>query len=130
MQKKIFGDKKHVADIALIALLVIVVLSVFAFTWFSAEPGARVRVNVEGEPVREYSLDVDGEYSLNGGTNKLKIENGEAWMIEADCPTTGDTKCTHQGKISKTGQKITCLPNRLVVNIVGGEVEGEVDLIS
>ena len=116
MQKKIFGDKKHVADIALIALLVIVVLSVFAFTWFSSEQGARVRVNVEGEPVREYSLDVDGEYSLNGGTNILVIENGEAYIKEANCPRQ---LCVKQGKISRSGESIVCLENRVSVTVVG-----------
>lgn len=117
-------------DIILISVILVVAIVSLVAIKLTEKEGTMVTVSVNGETVAEYRLDKDGEYSLNGGTNKLKIENGEAWMIEADCPTTGDTKCTHQGKISKTGQKITCLPNKLVVNIVGGEAEGEVDLIS
>lgn len=117
-------------DIILISVILVVAIASLAVIKLTEKEGAMVTVSVNGETVAEYRLDKDGEYSLNGGTNKLKIQNGEAWMIDADCPTTGDTKCTHQGKISKTGQKITCLPNRLVVTIVGGEVDSEVDLIS
>ena len=39
-------------------------------------------------------------------------------MQEADCP---DHVCMLMGKINKTGQVITCLPNLLTVTIEGGE---------
>lgn len=96
-----------------------------------AEPEYKgyVVVSINGESVAEYSLSLDGEYPLNNGTNKLKIENGEAWMIYADCPTTGSTKCTYQGKISKRGEMITCLPNKIVVMVKDGE-PSDIDLIS
>ena len=66
-----------------------------------------------------------GSFPLNGGTNILVIEDGYAWMSEANCP---DHICVRQGKIHYTGQVITCLPNRLTVTIEGGE-DGGVDLI-
>ena len=88
-----------------------------------------VAVTIKGVTVAEYSLSDDGEYSINNGTNILKIENGEAWMIDADCPTTGSTKCTYQKKISKRGEMITCLPNKVVVMVKDGE-PSDLDLIS
>ena len=116
-------------DIILISVILAVALIFLLVIKLTEKEGAVVVVTVNGERVAEYSLSKDGEYSLNGGTNILKIQDGEAWMIYGDCPTTGDTKCTHQGKISKTNQNITCLPYALVVIVEGGE-PADVDLIS
>ncbi len=117
-------------DIILISSILAIALAGLVLILLMQKDGAVAVVSIDGERVAEYPLDKDGEYSLNGGTNILKIENGEAYMLYADCPTVGDTKCTHQGKISKTGQKITCLPNRLVVTVEGaGESDG-LDIIS
>lgn len=116
MQKKIFGNKKMIADIILIAAVLIIALFVFLFVELSRKEGAFVRVSVNGERVAEYSLSVDGEYSLNGGTNILVIENGEAYIKWADCPRQ---ICVKDGKISRTGERITCLENRVVVEVFG-----------
>ena len=116
MQKKIFGNKKMIADIILIASVLVIALSVFLFVELSRKEGAFVRVSVNGERVAEYSLSVDGEYSLNGGTNILVIENGEAYIKWADCPRQ---ICVKDGKISRTGERITCLENRVVVEVFG-----------
>lgn len=58
-------------------------------------------------------IDVDGH-------NKVVIADGEVWMESADCP---DKLCISQGKISKTGQTIICLPNKTMVTIKGGKSE-------
>ena len=116
MQVKNFGKGKNIADIILVLVLLIVGLSVFLIIELSRDAGDSVRVYSNGEFVGEYSLSVDGEYSLNGGTNVLKIENGNAYMSHADCP---DHLCIKQGDISRTGEKIVCLPNRLSIEVFG-----------
>jgi hypothetical protein len=80
---------------------------------------------VDGQEVGNYQLTENGTYELNGGTNILRIENGEAYLTDANCP---DKLCVHQGRISKTNQVITCLPNKLTVTVYGAE-EG-VELVS
>ena len=119
MLKKILGDKKLIADIILIASVLLVGLSVFLIVNLTKEVGNSVRVSVDGRNVGEYSLSVDGEYSLNGGTNILVIKGGKAYMKYASCP---DGLCINQGEAYKIGQKIVCLPNRVMVEVVG---EGE-----
>ena len=79
-------------------------------------PGEAVEVRVNGEKIAEYSLAKNGIYDLNNGTNILCIEDGKAWLIDADCP---DKLCVKYGKISKDGQTITCLPNKLTVVVIG-----------
>ena len=112
-------------DIILIASILVVALAAFLFIELGKEAGARVVVAVEGHEIATYSLSENGEYSLNGGTNILHIEGGKAWLTEANCP---DKLCVHQGKISMTGETITCLPNKLTVTVFG--TEESVDLVS
>ena len=68
------------------------------------------RVTIEGI----YSLSEDREIEINGGTNLLRIKNGEATMIQADCP---DQLCVHQKPVSMNHESIICLPNKVVVEV-------------
>ena len=112
-------------DIILIcAILAVAIIAIIAIELFK-EDGAYVLVRIDGKDDVKYSLSVDGVYELNGGTNVLKIENGEAWMIEANCPTQGSTRCTYQGKISKTLETITCEYNKITVIVYGADEEAD-----
>lgn len=112
-------------DFILIASILIVAVALFLVVELTKEEGAGVTVKVDGVKVAEYSLTSDGTYPLNGGTNILVIENGKAYLTDANCP---DKLCVHQGKISRTGETITCLPNKLTVTVFGAQES--VDLIS
>ena len=109
--------KRYIFDLVLIAALLSVFLSVFFLVYKKSDTGAVARVYIENDVVAEYSLLIDGEYELNGGTNVLKIEDGKAFMLYADCP---DGWCKHQGKIYLSGERITCLPNKVMIMIEGG----------
>ena len=108
--------RKFLYDIILILASVVVGLSAFFTVRLLREEGSAVRVQVNGETVAEYSLLYDGEYVLNGGSNILVIEDGRAFMKDADCP---DHLCVRSGKISLSGEQIVCLPNRLSVEVLG-----------
>ncbi|MBQ2716664.1 MAG: NusG domain II-containing protein [Clostridia bacterium] len=112
-------------DIILIASILVVAIAFFLIVELTKEEGAGVVVKVDGVEVAEYSLSKSGTYPLNGGTNILVIEDGRAYLSDANCP---DKLCVHQGKISRTGEVITCLPNKLTVTVFGAEES--VDLIS
>lgn len=118
--------KKRFWDIALIGGCLVLAAVLFLVFSFGREAGAGVIVRVDGEEVARYSLYQNGTYPLNGGTNTLVIESGEAWLSHANCP---DELCVKQGKIRAEGQVITCLPNKLTVTVYGGEDSG-VDLVS
>ncbi len=120
MLKKFLGNKKMVADVILIASVLLVSLSVLLIFTLTRETGAFARVTVDGMVVGEYPLSVDGEYILNDGSNVLVIEGGEAYMKHADCP---DGLCKNQGKKSHSGERIVCLPNRVSIEIIGAGEE-------
>ena len=68
--------------------------------------------------VREaYDLDVATEF----GRNIVHVEPGAISVTHADCP---DQICVMQGRLSSSGIPIICMPNRLVISIEGGELDG------
>ena len=118
-------NKKSRADLLLIGIL-LVLAGVFYLFWVNSnKSGSYVVVKVNGAETNRYAITDNGTYVLNGGTNVLVIEDGTAYVTEADCP---DKLCVHQGKIKTTGQAITCLPNKLTVTIEGND--SGVDIVS
>ena len=118
--------KKYIRDLILVGALLIAALLVLLVIRNRQErkTGTDAVVTVrtsDGDEV--YPLNKDGVFSLNGGTNTLVIENGEAWVSEANCP---DKVCMGMGKISKNGEFIACLPNQVIIVVEGGE-ESPVD---
>lgn len=105
-------------DLVVIGIILAVILLSFALMQLFKKEGDYVLVRVEGKEVARYSLQIDGEYQLNGGTNVLKIQDGKAYLIYADCP---DHLCINQGKVSQNGQTITCLPNRVTITVVSND---------
>ena len=110
--------KNYKRDLLLVGILLLAALLLFALTRGTRESGAEAVVTVDGTEVGRYPLSKAGTFPLNGGTNILVIENGEAWVTEANCP---DKICMGMGKISRHGECVACLPNRLLIVVEGGE---------
>ena len=107
------GLKKK--DWILIAVILCVAgLTVLVHTFIGGAGATRVIVKIEGAIEGIYSLSEDREVEINGGTNLLKIKNGEASMSWADCP---DQLCVHQKPVSLNRESIICLPNKVVVEV-------------
>ena len=114
--------KKYGRDLILVGILLLAAFLLFFFTRRNQAretgTGASAVVTVDGEEIGRYYLNRDGTFSLNGGSNVLVVENGEAWVSEANCP---DKVCMGMGRISRNGEFIACLPNRLIIVVEGGE---------
>ena len=110
--------------IVLVALVMLLVMHVTGET-----KGDQVQITVNGEIYGTYPLDVDKETPIQKDgktTNLLVIRAGKADVTEADCP---DKLCVHQKAISKTNETIVCLPNKVVVQVIGAG-ESELDSIA
>ena len=118
MKKGGFRKRRLTADLLLAVFLVVFALSALFLFRACREAGDVVVVSVDGETVAEYPLGAPGVYSINGGTNILRIFGGEAFIESADCP---DGLCVRSGKISLRGDRVVCLPNRVMIEIRGGE---------
>ena len=121
--------KKKRNDLILIGCaLLIGILGYLGVEWYKSETthqGEAV-VYVDGKEVARYALTDEGEYVITGvnGENHLVIEGGKAYIEAAECP---DKICIYSGKISKNGETLVCLPNKVVVEIVNG-TESDVDI--
>lgn len=109
-------------DIVLFVVLMIFGLALSALSLFSGTAGQKIEVTVDGELYATYSLaeNRDIEIKENGHTNKITIKDGTVQMSYSDCK---NQICVHDGRISMTNQSIVCLPNKVMVEIVGGEEE-------
>ena len=119
---------RYIRDLMIAAVLLLAALALFFLMRSRQERdtgiGAQAVVTVDGREIGRYPLRKSGTFSLYGGTNILVVENGEAWVSEADCP---DKVCMGMGKISRNGEFIACLPNRLLVVVEGAAEQSPVD---
>lgn len=113
-------NKINKYDIALIAIIVVVNLLVLIYGVFNTtDKGKKIAyVYSDNRLVGEYTLTEDYEtefkVEVDSGYNTVHIKDGSVWIQDATCP---DKVCLHQGKISKDGEIIVCLPNRLMIQI-------------
>ncbi len=113
--------KKDLKKKDFVLIVVIICVAGLAFLLHSVIGGrgaGSVTVKVEGEITGVYTLAKDQTIEINGGSNILEIKNGYVDMIEANCP---DLLCVKQKAISKNGENIICLPNKVVVTIDSSE---------
>lgn len=77
------------------------------------------------------SLEFTIEYTSDEITvyNTIHVENGSIGIVDADCP---DKVCQHMGMTSSANFPITCLPHKLVIQIVDNleDTSNEPDIIS
>lgn len=107
-----------------VVLLLAAVLAGSFWLWKNHAPAngaVEVVIEVNGQTTEQFLLSslTPGEYRriqgmlgyslLEGGDNKVR-------MVESPCP---DKICMGMGWISHPGESIVCIPNRVVVRIVG-----------
>lgn len=103
-------------DFLLILFVCAAAAAVFvAFKFILPEENTKLVITVDGEVYGTYSLEEDQTIEING-TNVCKVSRGVVGMTEAECP---DQLCVHQKEITRAGETIVCLPNRVVLEISG-----------
>ncbi len=113
-RRKIRNDFILIAAVLLIAAILLSLFFVFR------KDGTKAVVYVDKKIYGEYPLNKDAEIEIttDNGTNTLCISEGKASVTNASCPgIPPKSRCTNQHAVSKKGQSITCLPNKVVVSI-------------
>ena len=113
--------KLRLFDVLAIALslAVIAVFSVFAYS--GGGRGGEVVIEASGSSWI-YPLGEERRIPVNGplGTTIVVVRDGHASVEDSPCP---DKLCVHMAAVSKPGQWIACLPNKVFVRVKGSSGE-------
>ena len=122
------GDKVLVL---IVVLLAVISLGFIEKQVFSNEDKF-VSIQIDGKEVKKIifdpkiigkTIEIESEY----GYNLIEIADEKVRVIEADCKDQIDVK---QGYISKIGETIVCLPNKMIVEIKGLAKEESIDIMT
>lgn len=122
------GDKYLIIIIIIISLISIIYVERDATSYNSKY----ISIQVNGKEYKKITFNpkMVGKtipIKTKYGYNLIEIGDEKVRVIEADCPDKLDVK---QGYISKPGETIVCLPNRLIIEIKGENGENEIDYLS
>jgi len=92
--------------------------------------GQEAYIEIVCENEVRYTFDMDETKTIrvehpDGSYNVVCIEQGTVWVEDADCD---NHDCIKQGRISKVGQSVICLPHQMVIRIVGTQ-DSEYDAV-
>lgn len=122
------GDKVLIVFILISAALIFAGFQVCGFG--SDKTYAVIEVN--GQPYQKISLGQDGpefQVKVPGilGESIVEIDKDKVRMLYSPCP---DKDCERQGWVSRSGQMIVCLPNRVVIKIESDRTKNDLDGVS
>ena len=100
------GDFLIIGTVA--AIFILSVVFIFSFS----NQGSRVVIKQNNEII--YNQSINQNDTVDTGGNIVIIKDGVVFMNEADCK---NQICVKSGKISKKGESIVCLPNKVIVEI-------------
>lgn len=109
-------------DIIAVAVIAVLCIALFLGLYvFNSHKGTYVQIEQDGSVIETLPLDKDTEYNveIDGKvTNTVQIKGGEVSVSYADCP---DQICANHAPVSLAGESIICLPNKVVVSVVGSD---------
>lgn len=111
-----WGDFVLIGAVLLLAAVLFAVL-----TWRAAGDTLWAEVMRDGALVERVQLAPDTDRVIDvDGHNTIVLRGQTAKMQHADCP---DQVCVRTGTLTRAGQTAVCLPNRVVLRLVGQTTE-------
>ena len=120
--KKLFRIQP--ADYVL-AVLILAFFSAPLFSFFTAASGTRAVITKDNVKVAELSLSKDSMTKVGGML--IEVKGGRIRVASSDCPKH---ICSHAGWISKPGQSLVCLPNKVLIEIPSKHGSADYDTVS
>ena len=121
-------NKKRRNDIILISAVLSVAIAALVIFRFCIPSGNSVMISVDGKPTEIISLSTDSERVIKteNGTNIAVVKDGKVSVVDATCP---DKLCQKHRPISKVGESIVCLPNKVTLRIFSQTSSQELDVV-
>lgn len=96
----------------IIVAVVLILVSVFCLILFMRKSAETVEIKENNKTVYVGKLNESKEIKLSHNT--VVIKDNKAYMKCSDCK---NQICVKTGKISKSGETVICLPNRVIIEI-------------
>lgn len=94
-------------------ILLIIAAAITALIFHLKNSGNTALITVDGQIKTTFNLDdKETDFELDGAV--IELQQGKIRIKTSDCP---NQICVHTGYISKKGEKIVCLPKKLVIEI-------------
>ena len=106
------------SDIKLLVILSIVIVSIFIIINITKKEGTIAEIYYEDKLVLTIDLNIDKEYIVDGllGDVLLEVKNKQIRVKEENSPKH---ICSREGFIGDSSRTLICLPNKIIVKIVG-----------
>ena len=105
-----------------IILVLVFIIFLFQQYWFNPlQTGLEfVTIQVGNQTPQLYQISKNQELVINGalGPSRIEIKNGRVHFVHSPCQ---NKQCISHGWISKAGETVACLPNRISVSLSGRE---------
>ena len=104
--------KLRIADFFVILTVLCLAFGIWLYPLFSTK-GDSATISQNGSS-RTIPLAKDAEIALDRAS--VLVSNGKICIAQADCP---DQVCVKTGSISRAGESIVCVPNKITITING-----------
>lgn len=118
MQRPAVSKYLTLADKILIGGLLALSLASLPVVRWATRAGDRVQIDANGTSYATLALHTDHTLNVPGplGQTEVVIQNHQAFVHQSPCR---NKICVRSGPISRTGQVIICIPNNVVVRVIG-----------
>ncbi|MDO8886135.1 NusG domain II-containing protein [Candidatus Oleimmundimicrobium sp.] len=119
-----------------IFICILLFLALFAFVggfsvFGSGKKGEEVVILVSGHEVERCSINLENpkKIKVKGliGESLIEVAEGKVRMVCSPCP---NHNCMARGWINRSGDVIICVPNEVIIKIIGDNAENKIDACS
>ena len=123
-----------ICDKGIIAVVLILIGLLSYNTYFHNADNPSAVVSINGEVARSFSseeLSSEGIFTIpiDNGNAEIEIRNGRVRLLPIPKKLCPKGICSAMGWVKRPGASIICLPNRLIVQIIGYDPKGFVDAV-
>ena len=114
-------------DFYLAGAMCFIALVLYLINIYFTDKGQVLIAYKDNEVIGEYSLYDEGSYTIesdDGILMKFEIKNREVDVLSANCK---DKLCVHQKAVKAAGEVICCLPNKILLKVLGDDKEDSVE---
>lgn len=106
-----------VRELIIIAVIMLLSIAAFILSEFFKSDGKTAVISVNGNIITSIDLaqSENKTFNLSGIQNvTFEIKDNHIRVVASDCP---DKICKNKGFISKSGESIICMPNKIIIEI-------------